>query len=1144
MNEREIFTAASDRYSPEERKAYLDEACGDDLELRRRVEALLQSHEDAGSFLERPVLADESIFDSDPTTDTDRVPPSGDERPQDSAEAAEEVSLEFLEPCDSPDRLGKIGPYEVIEVIGRGGMGIVLRGYDSKLHRVVAVKLLAPVLASDATARRRFLREARAAAAVSHDHVVTIHAVEESDRLPGSLVRLPYLVMEYVSGRSLQEQIDDIGPLELREVLRIGTQIASGLAAAHAQGLVHRDIKPANILLENGVERVKITDFGLARAVDDMSMTQTGMVAGTPQYMAPEQARGHFVDHRADLFSLGCVMYAMSTGRSPFRAESTLAVIRRVCEDTPRPLQDVNPDTPDWLVEIIDKLLAKDPDDRFQSAAEVAELLGKHLAHVQQPSLVPKPVGLGTEATELVRQPARRVRGRGWAIAAALLLMLGGLAATEATGVTNVREFVTKVFRIRTSEGTLVVEVDDPEINVTIDGEEVTLKNVGAHEIRLSPGRHRLQTSKDGAPVRSEWITITRGGKQVVKVDFDRGAPPAESELHATGTTPQQVDSGTTPQQVESDTASEIMKLIPEASAMARQDMEKLARSPTAPKALEIVEKSLTLMLLALEPKDDNQAKEQFQLIAKGISRPTEIVQEIYSGREFPEGTKPGGLVTLIHADRITDFTCEADGDTATGAVSFEVPKLYQGKVNYLARRRNGKWEIEEFMMPAYDVHIVRDEKGIWIDKQWAITEVRQFEGHTRFIRGLAFFSDGQRAISASFDATLRVWNVDTGKELRRINTGGSGSIALSPDDKLVAAGIEGGEGFNLWDLESGEKVRTFQGHSARGYIGFSADGRRILSSSFDDFTARLWDVETGGQLCQFQVGKNPQSITFSADGQFAVGGDTDKNTRIWDAETGQTVAILETSDTDTTLRTTFSPDGRQVLTASSIGALRLWDVSTRKEIRRFNGHERPVIDVAFTADGRHVVSASIDRSLRLWETASGRELARIHAQTRRFNQLAVSPDGRYVIAGGGAGWISSGSKGRLVTDGDYAVHLYRLPELVLPTVEPAEEPDEASATGENTDAKPAAKPDAEPEAGPESAGPSETAPSPGADEPQPEEEAEKTPPSENPDSQPGASDPTAKLGDEAAAVPGEPATPPAEPETPSEPASPAETAP
>src|SRR5205823_3462976 len=151
-------------------------------------------------------------------------------------------------------------------------------------------------------------------AAVRNEHVIGIYAVEEANELP-------YLVMEFVNGLSLQERLDRSGPLELQEVLRIGLQTAAGLAAAHAQGLVHRDVKPANILLENGVARVKLTDFGLARAVDDASLTQSGVLAGTPQYMAPEQAHGEPADHRADLFSLGSVLYAMCTGRPPFRAD-------------------------------------------------------------------------------------------------------------------------------------------------------------------------------------------------------------------------------------------------------------------------------------------------------------------------------------------------------------------------------------------------------------------------------------------------------------------------------------------------------------------------------------------------------------------------------------------------------------------------------------------------------------------------------------------------------------------------------------------------------------------------------------------------------------------------------------------------------
>ena len=230
--------------------------------------------------------------------------------------------------------------------------------------------------------------------------------------------------MQYVPGRSLQERLDRRGPLSLPEVLRIGMQTAAGLAAAHAQGLVHRDVKPANILLENGVERVKLTDFGLARAADDASLTQSGVVAGTPQYMAPEQARGEAADHRADLFSLGSVLYAMCAGHPPFRAESPLAVLRRVCDDEPRPLREINPEVPAWLEAIVARLLAKDPAGRFQSAAEVADLLGRRLAHVQQPLSCRCPPSLRRDGS------GRGLGRRTWSRPAVLAVAATGLAAS------------------------------------------------------------------------------------------------------------------------------------------------------------------------------------------------------------------------------------------------------------------------------------------------------------------------------------------------------------------------------------------------------------------------------------------------------------------------------------------------------------------------------------------------------------------------------------------------------------------------------------------------------------------------------------------------------------------------------------------
>ncbi len=290
----------------------------------------------------------------------------------------------YLAPTDDPRMLGRLGPYEIVGIIGCGGMGIVLKGFDGPLNRYVAIKVLGPHLAMNPLSRQRFAREAKAAATVVNLNVIAIHSVSEANGLP-------YFVMLYVRGPSLEKRLRDAGTFSVVEILRVGMQIASGLAAAHAQGVVHRDIKPANIMLEEGIERVTITDFGLARVADDASMTQSGVVAGTPQYMSPEQARGDAVDPRSDLFSLGSVLYALCTGQPPFQATGTMGVLKRVEECRPRPIRAINPEIPALLARIIERLHAKNPAERFQSAAEVAVLLEGYLAHLGQPEMVPAP---------------------------------------------------------------------------------------------------------------------------------------------------------------------------------------------------------------------------------------------------------------------------------------------------------------------------------------------------------------------------------------------------------------------------------------------------------------------------------------------------------------------------------------------------------------------------------------------------------------------------------------------------------------------------------------------------------------------------------------------------------------------------------
>lgn len=309
-----------------------------------------------------------------------------------AAWSEEDLSVGYLDPSDDAKVLGRLDGYDALAIVGRGGMGIVLKAFDRELKRLVAIKVLAPHLAHSPVARKRFTREAQAAAAVVNPHVIAIHHVQPTGRLP-------FLIMPLLTGESLAQRLKARGTLELTEVLRIGMQAAAGLAAAHDQGLVHRDIKPANIFLEKGIERVVITDFGLARSADDVSMTRLGVVAGTPEYMSPEQARGEALDGRSDLFSLGCVLYEMATGVSPFRGDSTMATLRRIVDEKPAAMASLDPKLPPWFNGIVERLLSKEPAQRFASASEVSDLLERCLSHLQQPASVPLPSGLVPQAT-------------------------------------------------------------------------------------------------------------------------------------------------------------------------------------------------------------------------------------------------------------------------------------------------------------------------------------------------------------------------------------------------------------------------------------------------------------------------------------------------------------------------------------------------------------------------------------------------------------------------------------------------------------------------------------------------------------------------------------------------------------------------
>jgi serine/threonine protein kinase len=330
-----VFQAALAR-DPTSRADFLDEACAGDPELRREVESLLSSDEQAGNFIECPAL---------------------------------EIAPELLAGDATNTVTGKIlGPYRIDRHIGSGGMGKVYLAYDMRLGRRVALKLLDPTLISDSEVRARFLREARLASALDHTNICAVHEVGEAG---GRL----FIAMQYVEGATLRQIIKGHA-LELDALLSISLQVADAVAEAHEHGIIHRDIKPGNVIV-TPKGQAKVLDFGLAKLLesseseDDTHLTITGAVMGTPAAMSPEQARGERVDHRSDIFSFGVVMYEMATGRLPFKGKTRAEVIGALLKEMQTPAVEIDRKIPTRLSEIIDRALTKEPADRYQSMTEM-----------------------------------------------------------------------------------------------------------------------------------------------------------------------------------------------------------------------------------------------------------------------------------------------------------------------------------------------------------------------------------------------------------------------------------------------------------------------------------------------------------------------------------------------------------------------------------------------------------------------------------------------------------------------------------------------------------------------------------------------------------------------------------------------------
>ena len=444
-----------------------------------------------------------------------------------------EVQRLLSAPLEADD-IGALGEYRLLRLLGAGSTGVVYQAVDQRLQRMVALKILRPSLGE--AARERFVAEARATAAIEHPNVVTIYEV-------GPEGPLSYIAMQWLPGQTLEEKLCESEVLPLDEVRQLAIQIAKGLAAAHEQGLIHRDIKPANIWIPADGSGAKILDFGLVRIADeDPQLTCTGMIAGTPCYMSPEQSRGQTLDQRSDLFSLGCLVYQSLLGRLPFRSDNALATLQSIQRDQPTPPVELDPAIPADISDLVMCLLAKTPNRRPPSASAVVQALNSSRTNWTFDS------SSADQAAKIGISPSsgrddRSVRWWKTLTATMALLTLGTIGFAGAM-------WGDQITRIVTNQGVIeiVTTVDDIEIDVveTQSGKVVTIDS-GAGRIDVKAGQYTIRpsadTDQDSVLIQNNQLTLSRGGKAIVVVtrqDSSSETPTSSDE------TPYLLDSGDT----------------------------------------------------------------------------------------------------------------------------------------------------------------------------------------------------------------------------------------------------------------------------------------------------------------------------------------------------------------------------------------------------------------------------------------------------------------------------------------------------------------------------------------------------------------------------------------------------------------------
>lgn len=908
--------------------------------------------------------------------------------------------------------------YEILDELGRGGMGVVYKARQQSLDRIVALKMILAGAHAGPTQRARFCGEAEAAARLHHPHIVQVYDVGEHDRCP-------FFSLEFIDGRSLH---DVVGAYQQpAKAAGLIEKLARAASYAHQHGIIHRDLKPANILLaQDGLP--KITDFGLAKRLDDTrERTQSGDILGTPAYMSPEQAAGKIKElgPATDIYALGAILYELLTGRPPFQAATTWDVINQLITQEPLPPSLHRPGLPRDLETICLKCLQKEPAKRYFSARELADDLCRFL---EGRPIEARPVGWAERTAKWVRRRPAVAALIGVSAAALVALSVGGWVASlklyhrEQALQAQVKANRQALIRLNVANGKNLLDGENGFASLVWFARALSLEEDKArqamHRVRFAavllecPRLTQLWFHQDTVndvafSPDGRWV-LTASADHTARVwDVRTGQPRFDSPLqheHFITRASFSADGHRIVTASDDKTAKVWDAATGRLLAALRGHAGPVREAHFSPDGAHVVTGS-----------EDKTARLWNSHTGEPVGGPLPHEGAIVRARFRPDGrqvltaSRDGSVqlwqlgssaavpaARLRHEGPLTDAcfdregkqvaTASADGtarlwDATTGAPLSD-PLRHQGPVLSVAFRPDGR-HLATASLAAVQFWDARTGQATGVVLR-----------HYSAVNRVAFSPDGTRVVTASDDNYAFVWDADTGRPLTPplIHIGSVHQVCFSPDGtRLATAAFVP----RIYELSPGTPPVPILKHDGPIWrASFSPDGDRALTASADG-TARVWEARTGKELAVLRG--HTQAVfdaAFCPDGRRIVTASADSTARVWAADTFRLIATLK-GHTAPVRRVAFSADGGRLATASDDASTRVWAAANGTPLATLSPHTGEVLDAQFRPDGRVVATASADGTVRQWDAASGRPLGPALPHDRRVPRLAYSPDGR-----------------------------------------------------------------------------------------------------------------------------------------------------